>query len=1062
MKRSCLLVLVLMMLLLFSSCGTSGSESKRYQSDGYVGQTMEDLKKTNRKKPKVSNEGLEKYPVYNEVFDGDENLKQKISAENESLVASSSTYDSMDQDGNLFLEGVPTGKKLYKHTASFGLYGGDVKDSESAVVRKITITPRSLGNYITGLYAPAGEVIEVSVSKEDLKKTGGFSIEIGNVSNRGHLNTIPLDRDFTRMPNIINKMKIQEESEKTYVGSFFGGPIYLGEPANKGKTYTVTIKGAVPYSYFILGQTTEEEFDRYRTSSAPFFDLEVWDDGIRHSGPHSQVADYSYEDCYQAARLWEKIADLSNRVPSASANTGIAMRYDTYVPAGAAVAFVGANFCVLPVDWMRGSLNYEEMVSSGMWGTIHEFNHHFQGYGAPDGGEVTNNAVSLLEYVLYTDISSYRTLDETSLSWWNRYTNPQFALKEVLNASEDQPNYTLSSYAVLIHCFGVDTFLKAISLQKKSSDADEWYQAFCLASGYDLTYFFETLCHFPLKESSKEAIRLKNLKPFLPIASVFQSKLNYVSMEKTVRPFRIPYQSAYSMNLDENLILPQGCSFEIQSILPPKNGTVDLENHVLTYRPKGYCKEADDFDVVLRISSPVGTVSCSLTFSLVQTENKVEVTTYSYSPEKLYPNLAVAEANEFSGYDQKETSVQTDTLLNNLEANTITVANTKVHLEEAGKYRFYLRGRDAMVFLRLGSEKKDVLSMYTNGSFNQFSNVTESSYYEIEIRRPTDVYLKELSLAKSDGVFAEVGYAKEFNGTFTPQRISEHLLVPVSESYEKTIFETENHYPKEYTFGGTVLDSDLFQVVQTENFIPWSTDYREDKIFDGNLSTYLHTQNAVNENSSVSLLVDLKKTEVFDYLKIYGRNQKQESHVPISFALYLGTDLNDMELYQVYENLPVEETSVTVWFEKEVKARYYRLVITETQSQRYLAIAQIDVGIYFPFSELLSMNREEVVFDGNWDSSCRNFSPFGFVNFSKKGTLTFHFSGTAIGILGYATADSEMTIRIDDGKKEKIRLNKEDDLQVLFRHLNLENKEHQIEIDIADSHVLYAGFAVQQ
>ena len=151
MKRSCLLVLVLMMLLLFSSCGTSGSESKRYQSDGYVGQTMEDLKKTNRKKPKVSNEGLEKYPVYNEVFDGDENLKQKISAENESLVASSSTYDSMDQDGNLFLEGVPTGKKLYKHTASFGLYGGDVKDSESAVVRKITITPRSLGNYITGL-----------------------------------------------------------------------------------------------------------------------------------------------------------------------------------------------------------------------------------------------------------------------------------------------------------------------------------------------------------------------------------------------------------------------------------------------------------------------------------------------------------------------------------------------------------------------------------------------------------------------------------------------------------------------------------------------------------------------------------------------------------------------------------------------------------------------------------------------------------------------------------------------------------------------------------------------
>ena len=54
------------------------------------------------------------------------------------------------------------------------------------------------------------------------------------------------------------------------------------------------------------------------------------------------------------------------------------MRYDTYIPAGAAVAFVGANFCVLPIDWFKGSINYEEFTTNGMWGTIHEYNHHYQ------------------------------------------------------------------------------------------------------------------------------------------------------------------------------------------------------------------------------------------------------------------------------------------------------------------------------------------------------------------------------------------------------------------------------------------------------------------------------------------------------------------------------------------------------------------------------------------------------------------------------------------------------------------------------------------------------------
>ena len=53
---------------------------------------------------------------------------------------------------------------------------------------------------------------------------------------------------------------------------------------NEGATFTTTISGGVAYSHFILGYTTPEEFEANKDSSAPYFDLEVWDNGVLHSG----------------------------------------------------------------------------------------------------------------------------------------------------------------------------------------------------------------------------------------------------------------------------------------------------------------------------------------------------------------------------------------------------------------------------------------------------------------------------------------------------------------------------------------------------------------------------------------------------------------------------------------------------------------------------------------------------------------------------------------------------------------------------------------------------------
>ena len=119
-----------------------------------------------RRIPETSDGGLERYPQYGVTLsDATQEEKSAILAENAALCASENTYDGMDEEGNLYLGGIATGKKLYRHTAADGMYEGNVRDDERAVTKRITMRSRPAGNHITGLYAPAGEPIKIGLSE---------------------------------------------------------------------------------------------------------------------------------------------------------------------------------------------------------------------------------------------------------------------------------------------------------------------------------------------------------------------------------------------------------------------------------------------------------------------------------------------------------------------------------------------------------------------------------------------------------------------------------------------------------------------------------------------------------------------------------------------------------------------------------------------------------------------------------------------------------------------------------------------------------------------------------
>ncbi|MDE6373071.1 MAG: hypothetical protein K2L72_01075, partial [Clostridia bacterium] len=244
------------------------------------------------------------------------------------------TYNMMDKDGYLYFvnngtttqatnpDGSP--RRLYKHSAAEGMYYGGINDAnpeladdEPGIVKEVTLRPRGYGSYsVTGVYAPAGEVIKIEMSEADMNATGGITIHIGQALYNGQSNNIWVAKgQMQRFPNILNTMVVNKNTATlengvytAYVGSFIGGPLYI---RNTNATFTATISGGVRYSHFILGYTTKEEYEENKKSSTPYFDLEVWNYGVLHSGPKYYAQDFSYDDLYKVAVLWEKVSSVT-------------------------------------------------------------------------------------------------------------------------------------------------------------------------------------------------------------------------------------------------------------------------------------------------------------------------------------------------------------------------------------------------------------------------------------------------------------------------------------------------------------------------------------------------------------------------------------------------------------------------------------------------------------------------------------------------------------------------------------------------------------------------------
>ncbi|MDE7168003.1 MAG: M60 family metallopeptidase [Clostridia bacterium] len=795
---------------------TVTSVANSHKNKTQVGYSGEILGSAERHKPVsgVHDEGLSSgYPKYNSSLGVSTEQKTAIIQESRKLTANgtwvdssfttSGSYDKMDKDGYLYkLDGTKPGngvpERLYKHTASVGLYNGNVDDKETAVVKRLTFKPRSYSSYynVTGLYAPAGEVIKIQLSAADMNATGGITIHIGQALYNGQANNIWEARDFNRMPVILNTMSITKQTatydESTglwtgYVGSFLGGPIYVRDEAC---TFSVTVSGGVNYAHFILGVTTEEEYAVYAKSSAPYFDLEVWDRGVLHSGPKTYAQRFSYNDLYKAAILWEKISLVTTNV----SNQGIVFLYDPFVAAGAAVAFPGRRSVNCPMDWMVGSLDYEGFVTSGSWGNVHEYHHNFQDYGVGDTGEVTNNGLNLVAYSLFTKISSARQIEGyggAGLSGWNQYTSATWALNRVNNNNISGTD-GLAVYATLLHNFGQDAYI-----QTRGAWGSAYYDKWANYTHQDMTYYASLVSSYGGNYSPSQAVQDANYPLFVPVSSVYQTGRTYkYDNEKreiiTMQPFVIPYGKSFNVDLNEyvaeggqyrsgSVIIGNGFNYNIKEVKTDGiNGTFvkSGEKGIYTFTPNSELRSGKIY-VTLEITydgkkvwngHELQDVDLILEFQQSHETNKnvLERTTYFYTAETAYTDAREAYEKGYAGYSSKndrdhsnptqncntdiwyctESSISdfpnANPELDIVTPNSIDEVRGKLYFPEAGKYNIYLRGRkNCAVYYSIDGGNTYQLGTYISDNGTS-AGWREDKYFTLELEAESWVYFKEV------------------------------------------------------------------------------------------------------------------------------------------------------------------------------------------------------------------------------------------------------------------------------------------------------------------------------
>ncbi len=378
-----------------------------------------------------------------------------------------------------------------KTDPSAGEFPGAVAIEAERVTREVEIDARVPGWHSTGLYAPAGEVIRVTVSPG----APAMSVQIGC-----HTDSIAKKDHWDRVPRITTKQVLKPGENR--VASAFGGLVYLipasdrrGVAADESAV-RVSVAGAIEAPRFVLGVTDVDAWrSRIRNAPGPWAELET--STVIVSVPSSHVR--NLDDPRGVLEVWNKVLDAAADLATIPRERDRPQRYVTDVQISA--GYMHSGYPIMTHLDAADEMVEEAKLRAGSWGLFHELGHnHQQGTWTFHGtGEVTCNLFSL--YIMETVCGKDEGTGHEALS--KRLARRARYLTEGASFEKwcSDPFLALTMYIELREAFGWEAykgvFAEYRDLPKserpttEQEKRDQWMVRFSRQVGRNLGPFFK-------------------------------------------------------------------------------------------------------------------------------------------------------------------------------------------------------------------------------------------------------------------------------------------------------------------------------------------------------------------------------------------------------------------------------------------------------------------------------------------------------------------------------------------------------------------------------------------
>ena len=392
-------------------------------------------------------------------------------------------------------------------------FPGEVPSNATRISRTVTVNatqsglPSNFGysnarsslRMSTGLYAPPGEIITITVDQETSEL--GFSILIG-----AHTDGLWNKEIIKRHSRIYRTWSI--ENTTTIVANAFGGPIYAYIPAGSAfGEINVTISGAIRAPFFVLGETSDFEWIYYeKDNPAPW--TELVSNNFIMTVPSSEIRNLNNPS--QLMNWWDRALEMEHELygfePWPRVERAV---FDVQISVGwmhSGYPFMAHDLSVPDV------VNYTHMSENGDWGMFHELGHNHQWMPStlPGTTETSCNFASVYLMEDLVGVEGHGAVDPEQ-----RRNRMESYFSDGSNISNWSVWTALDTYLIIKEEWGWNPITEALSVYYNLSPAEvpsteeeefnTWVLHLSNSTGYNLAPY-HAAWGFPLNENTYSAL----------------------------------------------------------------------------------------------------------------------------------------------------------------------------------------------------------------------------------------------------------------------------------------------------------------------------------------------------------------------------------------------------------------------------------------------------------------------------------------------------------------------------------------------------------------------------